>query len=182
MHGSVMTFLASVLKANDVAGREVLEIGSFDVNGSPRTAIAPLGPKKYVGIDTAPGKGVDLVVDGSKAHEHFGENSFDIILCCEVLEHAKDWKAVISSAKQTLRTGGITVFTTRSPGFQYHPYPDDLWRFTDSIFGVAFRDMKIEMLCRDWEFPGVFIKARKPQDFKEADLSGTAAIPMERPK
>ena len=182
MHGSVMLFLASVLKANDVAGREVLEIGSFDVNGSPRTHILPLGPKKYIGIDTAPGKGVDLVVDGAKAHEHFGENSFDIVICCEVLEHAADWKAIVSSAKRVLRPDGVMVFTTRAPGFQYHAYPGDFWRFTDLLFGVAFQDMKIELLCGDWEFPGVFMKARKPKDFKEADLSKVEAIPMEQPK
>lgn len=181
MHGSVMLFLASVLKAPEVAGREVLEIGSFDVNGSPRNHIIPLGPKKYVGIDTAAGKGVDLVVDGSKAHEHFGENAFDIVICCEVLEHATDWKAVVSSAKRVLRPDGVMVFTTRGIGFQYHPYPVDCWRFTDLIFGIAFQDMKIEMLCGDWEFSGVFMKARKPKDFKEADLSKVEAIPMVQP-
>jgi len=57
MHDSVMLFLASVLKARDIAGREVLEIGSCDVNGSPRNHILPCGPKKYIGIDTGPGKG-----------------------------------------------------------------------------------------------------------------------------
>jgi SAM-dependent methyltransferase len=181
MHGSVMLFLASVLKAPDVAGREVLEIGSLDVNGSPRNHILPLGPKKYVGIDTAPGKGVDLVLDGSTAREYFGESAFDIVLCCEVLEHAENWKAVVSTAKRVLRHEGVLVFTTRSPGFQYHPYPVDLWRFTEAIFAQVFSDMKVELLCRDWEYPGVFMKARKPKDFKEADLSKVEAIPMVQP-
>jgi len=182
MHGSVLTFLASVLKHPDIAGREVLEIGSFDVNGSPRTHIIPLGPKKYVGIDTAPGKGVDLVLDGAKAHEHFGENSFDIVLCCEVLEHAADWKAIVSSAKRVLRPDGVMVFTTRAPGFPYHKFPEDHWRFTEAIFGRVFSDMKVELICGDSEFPGVFIEAHKPQGFKEADLLKVEAIPMEQPK
>jgi SAM-dependent methyltransferase len=182
MHDSVMAFLASVLKPPDVAGHEVLEIGSFDVNGTPRTHILPLGPKKYVGIDTAPGKGVDLVVDGSKAHEHFGESAFDIVLCCEVLEHAKDWKAVVSSAKRVLRPDGVLVFTTRSLGFPYHAFPDDFWRFDVDLVGKIFSNMKIEALEEDPEWPGVFIKARKPKDFREADLSQIEAIPMEQPK
>ena len=52
----------------------------------------------------------------------------------------------------------------------------------DLLFGVAFQDMKIELLCGDWEFPGVFMKARKPKDFKEADLSKVEAVPMVQPK
>jgi SAM-dependent methyltransferase len=178
MHDSVMQFIHEQLTFETVQGREILEIGAFDVNGSPRPYINFLKPKKYVGIDSQAGKGVDLVVDGAKAHEHFGENAFDIVLCCEVLEHASDWKAVVSSAKRVLRTGGLLIFTTRSPGFPHHPYPVDLWRFNAVLFKRIFSDMNTEVLNDDPQCPGVFVKARKPKDFKEADLSNVEAIPM----
>jgi hypothetical protein len=37
-----------------------------------------------------------------------------------------------------------------------------------------FRDFEIIRLEADWDAPGVFLKARKPMDWRSADLSGIA--------
>ena len=181
MHNSVMNFIGKHFRPEEIAGREILEIGALDVNGSPRDYINLWKPAKYVGTDMRAGKGVDLVLDGMKVHEHFGESAFDVVLCFEVLEHAENWKALVSSAKKVLRPGGIMFFTTRSPGFPYHEFPHDHWRFTSPHFFRIFSDMNTEAMALDDQFPGVFIKARKPANFKEADLSQVEAVRMEKP-
>jgi len=37
-----------------------------------------------------------------------------------------------------------------------------------------FKDFEIIKLERDWEGPGVFLKARRPSDWRPVDLSGIA--------
>ena len=64
-----IAFGERVLQPADVAGREVLEVGAFDVNGSIRPFVESLQPGRYVGVDIAPGPGVDEVVDASELIE-----------------------------------------------------------------------------------------------------------------
>jgi len=41
-----------------------------------------------------------------------------------------------------------------------------------------FADFEIINLSADWEAPGVFVKARKPEDYKPIDLSSIALYSM----
>lgn len=171
MHRSVMNWLGKSLSANEVGGARILEVGSMDVNGSPRSVILPLKPAQYVGVDGQAGKGVDKVLDASILTSAFPPGSFDIVVCTEMLEHVKDWRSVVVQLKRSVRTGGLLVVTTRSPGFPYHPYPVDLWRYTTWDFQKIFSDTEILELSPDPQMPGVFLKARKPDGFRENDLS-----------
>jgi SAM-dependent methyltransferase len=161
MHDSVMDFLRKEVKPEEIAGREVLEIGSQNVNGTPRSVILPMKPSRYVGVDFAPGDGVDLVIDASMIVEHFGPERFDVVISTEMLEHARDWRAAVRTMKGVLRPGGLLVVTTRGPGFPYHGYPHDYWRFTPILFVQIFCDMEIEILSPDPQHPGVLMKAWK---------------------
>lgn len=42
----------------------------------------------------------------------FPDNTFDIVTCCDVLEHVDDPAAVISQAARTLKPGGVFFFDT----------------------------------------------------------------------
>ena len=54
--------------------------------------------------------------------------SFDLILCTEVLEHIRDWRAALASMARLLRPGGALVLSTPQP------------RSPDEVLGkVAFR-------------------------------------------
>jgi len=44
--------------------------------------------------------------------EHFGTESFDVIIATELLEHVKDWRLVINNMKQVLKPGGYIYITT----------------------------------------------------------------------
>jgi SAM-dependent methyltransferase len=110
------------------AAARVLEAGSLNVNGSPRDVCAG-HYATYLGIDLVPGPGVDAVLDVTRVGERFPEH-FDVALSTEMLEHVADWRAALRALLGALRVGGLLVLTTRSPGFEYHPYPEDNWRFT----------------------------------------------------
>jgi hypothetical protein len=76
--------------------------------------------------------------------------------------------------KLVLKPGGYIYITTRSKGFPYHGYPYDYWRFEASDLIKIFRDFEIIRIERDWEAPGVFLKARKPIKWEPIDLSDIA--------
>lgn len=172
MHPSVMDFLRMNLSPSEIAGKSVLEVGSYDVNGSPRRVILPMNPSLYVGVDFMKGPGVDRVLAASDLVKEFGRESFDVVISTEMLEHAQDWRAAILQMKDVLRPGGLVVVTTRGPGFPYHGYPHDYWRFTMSCFAQIWRDFDVKTLLPDIkEFPGVLLKAVKPDPFTFADIS-----------
>lgn len=170
MHASILDFLKRNLNVSETAGKTVLEVGSYDVNGSPRTVVMPLNPGSYVGLDGAPGPGVDVVGDAGELVSKFGRERFDIVISTEMLEHLREWKPAITEMKRVLKPGGILFVTTRSPGFMYHAYPVDKWRYTTEDFRAIFGDMEILRLADDPVAPGVFLKARKPAEFTEQDL------------
>lgn len=171
MHPSIIEWIGSSLNASEVGGRRVVEVGSQDVNGSPRAVLVALKPAEYVGVDVQSGRGVDVVCPAADLAAKFGAESFDLVLSTEMLEHVEDWKSAVSQLKRILRREGLLLVTTRAPGFPYHPFPIDMWRFTQSDFRRIFADMEILALVGDRQAPGVFLKARKPNNFKEIDLS-----------
>jgi hypothetical protein len=65
--------------------------------------------------------------------------------------------------KCVLKCGGLLIVTARGPGFPFHGYPHDYWRFTVEDFRRIFEDMWILHVGQDTDpsSPGVFLKARK---------------------
>jgi SAM-dependent methyltransferase len=171
-HRSCIIFGARSLTSDEVKGKDILEVGSRDVNGSLRSIITAWRPKRYVGVDAEKGPGVDVVCSASAIVDRFGEESFDIVISTEMLEHVKDWRKAISSIKQVCKPEGSIVLTTRSEGFGYHGYPFDFWRFGTEDMQKIFADFNIVSLEKDREAPGVFLKACKPENFVETDLTG----------
>jgi SAM-dependent methyltransferase len=170
-HSSCITFGEANLTRDDIDGKRVLEVGSFNVNGSLRTIVESLRPREYIGVDFQEGPGVDEVCNADRLVDRFGENAFDVLISTEMLEHVRNWKRVISNLKRVLKPGGVLAVTTRSKGYPYHSAPFDFWRFEIRDMEVIFSDLKIETLQTDPEAPGVFLKARKPAVFDENDLS-----------
>lgn len=114
MHEEAYRYIES--KAGDVAGLRVLEIGSYDVNGSPRPIFAACA--EYVGIDERAGPDVDIV---ASARDYQGGEAFDVVVCAEVLEHAANPMEVLACAWRALRwNGGRLILTAASVGRKPH--------------------------------------------------------------
>lgn len=165
MHESVLAFGHGVLKPEMVTGKRVLEVGSFNVNGSLRSHVEALKPAYYVGIDIREGPGVDRVATAVEMDaEEF--DPFDLIICTEMLEHAENWRADVQSMKSLLSSDGWLLVTTRSKGFPLHEYPADHWRFSLEDFRRIFADFHSAECKTDPQAPGVF--------FFGCKVSGTA--------
>ncbi len=172
MHVAVLDFFMRSVDCGEFAGRRVLEVGSRFVNGSVRPLIERFcRPREYVGVDIEPGKYVDVILPAERLVEYFGPESFDAVISTEVLEHVFDWRTVVNNMKAVLKPGGFIYITTRSRGFPYHGYPHDYWRYEIEDMEKIFGDFEIIALEKDWEAPGVFLKARKPTNWSPNDLS-----------
>jgi SAM-dependent methyltransferase len=164
----------NALTRADVLGRRVLEVGALDVNGSVRGDVVALGPAEYVGIDIRPGPGVDVICDAGDLVARFGENAFDVVISTELLEHAADWRRIVSNIKRVTKPGGLLIVSTRSYGVDFHRRPFDYWRYEKEDFAAIFADVEVEDLQLDPTDPGLLVKARKPLRFVERDLSDMA--------
>jgi len=161
-----------VIKKDDVEGKDVIEVGSKNDNGSLRPYIESLGPSSYIGVDIKSGPGVDSICRIEDLIRVFGRDRFDLVVNTEVLEHVRDWRLGVHNLKNIVKPGGAVIITTRSKGCHYHGHPFDFWRYDVNDMKTIFADMDIDELRTDPEMPGVFLCARKPQLFREADLSG----------
>lgn len=164
---SCIAFGQRSLDAAMVRGRDVLEVGALDVNGSLRSWVESLEPAHYVGVDLTAGRGVDEVVDATSLVSRFGRESFDVVITTEMVEHTRDWQAVVGNLKGVLRAGGHLLLTTRSPGFAYHAWPYDFWRYTPDDMRRIFADLDIVTVEPDPQAAGVFVVARRPESFAE---------------
>ncbi len=156
----------------DVQGKKVIEVGSYDVNGSLRYIISALKPALYTGIDLVSGPGVDVVCPAEKAVDMFGKESFDIVVSTCVFEHTEDWRSYVSSLKNLCRTKGTILLVVPSR-WDYHEYPRDFWRISLEDIKEIFSDYQIETIQEDKGWPAlVYAKLIKPEKFMEKDLSG----------
>ena len=181
MHESVLEFLKKNIIPKEIRHKRILEVGSGIVNGSPREIIQPMKPNAYIGLDTAWAPGVDIVGSAEDLRSKFESESFDVVISTEMMEHVVNWRKVISQLKLMVRPNGLLFVTTRSPGFPYHPYPIDVWRYTANHVRQIFSDMKTLVLANDPMVPGIFIKAQKVTPFIERDLSSIEVTPMVPP-
>lgn len=78
-------------------------------------------------LDIAQSAGVDIV--GSAEHTGLPDESVDLVLCTQVLEHTRaPWSAMREFAR-ILRPGGVVLISAPHVWF-FHPHPSDYWRMT----------------------------------------------------
>ena len=77
----------------------------------------------------------------------FASETFDTVLCTQVIEHVADHQALVSEAYRLLRRGGLLILS--APLYWHlHEEPHDYFRFTEHglrhlLEGVGFRDLAI---------------------------------------
>lgn len=103
----------------------VLDVGSFDVNGTLKSVLPE--NSKYTGIDIEYGKNVDCII--SKDYKFpLEDNSFDIIVSSSCFEHCDFFWLVFLEMVRCLKKNGYIYINAPSTG-HYHGYPSDYYRF-----------------------------------------------------
>jgi SAM-dependent methyltransferase len=115
MHPAAYRFVTGVVDKLDVSQLTVVELGSYDVNGSVRPLFA--GCAGYIGVDLRPGPGVDVVGDAAT----WGEPEHcDVVVTTETLEHTPAAREIVANAARLLRPGGWVIVTAASPARTPH--------------------------------------------------------------
>ena len=109
--------------AADFGRYRVLDVGC---GGKPyRPIFAPFADE-YVGVDVDnPAAELEGMVENLPVED----NSFQVVLCTQVLEHAADPSRAVAELSRVTAPGGRVLASTH--GVQaYHPNPVDFWRWT----------------------------------------------------
>lgn len=116
MHKEVQVFYKSLRRQlpeffNNV---KVLEIGSYNVNGSLREFFLN---SQWVGVDLVSGPGVDVVSSG---HNYNSSELFDHVLSSECFEHNPFYFETFENMVKFTKPGGLVTFTCASYGRAEH--------------------------------------------------------------
>jgi SAM-dependent methyltransferase len=134
----------------------------------PYRAELPPGVE-YVGADLPgnPDADVDLAPDGRVP---LAEESFDLVLSNQVLEHVEHLTPYLSECYRLLRPGGSLVLSTHGIMY-YHRDPEDYWRWTQpgltklltdhgfdvvearGVLGLAAAALQIFQDATSWKLP-----------------------------
>ena len=107
MHAEARAFASEVLLQHKP--ELVLEFGSLDINGSVSDILPGAGYEvDWFGIDLQEGPGVDLVADAATYTHDF---RVSMVVCCEVLEHAANWRHIVRNAEANLHADGHLLVT-----------------------------------------------------------------------
>jgi len=124
----MLRFARSVLKAAGSRPLRVLEVGSRDINGSYRELFASPQVHQYIGLDVKPGPGVDLVLADPYRWDELRDESVDVIISGQALEHIPyPWLTIVEMARK-LKAGGQACLIVPSQGPE-HRYPIDCYRY-----------------------------------------------------
>ena len=117
MHAEAYAFVRSIVELTH-RPRAAVEFGAYDVNGNCRSLFPSV--TRWHGIDVRPGPNVDEVAN---AETWRTKARYDLVLCTEVLEHARHPDLIVGSAFRALRKKGKFVMTCAGNGRE--PHTDD---------------------------------------------------------
>ncbi|MEO6359272.1 MAG: methyltransferase domain-containing protein [Sphingomicrobium sp.] len=113
---------------------KIVDLGAMNVNGSYRELFP--ADADYVGVDLEPGPGVDVVLT-DVYRLPFEDESVDLILCGQMLEHCAHFWRVFTEIARVLRPEGMAFVIAPSSG-PVHRFPVDCYRFyPDSYQALA---------------------------------------------
>lgn len=137
-----MTKLVSTYLTDKNSVLNILDVGSYDVNGTYRPLFNQPG-WKYTGVDIAAGPGVDIVLTNPYTFP-FGSD-YDLVVSGQAFEHIEFFWMTWQEMVRVLKPGGM-IFLIAPTKFQEHRYPVDCWRFLPDGFTALARFSSIEIL------------------------------------
>lgn len=155
----------------------VIEIGSRDptsnntLNASYRLMFKNDG-WVFVGLDLAPGKGVDIVSEKEYSYP-IPSGEYDVVISGQVAEHVKDIFAWIAECARILKPGGLMCIIAPWQ-WGYHPHPVDCWRIMrDGMRYLLNEKAGLEVLDVHEEKDDCVGIAKKPISLKDWRLDET---------
>ena len=114
----------------------VLDVGSYDVNGSYKHLFED-NKYHYMGLDMEEGPNVDIILKNPYDWDVIASDSFDIVISGQAFEHIEFfWKTMEEMTRVVKKNGLLCVIAPN--GFDEHRYPVDCYRFfADGMISLA---------------------------------------------
>lgn len=106
---------------------KVLDIGSYDVNGTYR-GIFDVSEWQYTGLDMEAGPNVDIVPKDPYHWDIIPDETFDLVISGQAFEHIEYPWVTIKEIERVLKPSGFCILTAPSAGVE-HKYPKDCYRY-----------------------------------------------------
>jgi len=113
MHPAAFEYVRDRVVEYDLAPARVLDFGGRNINGTTR-ALFP--DAEVVGIDIAPGDGVDMVANVATVDA----GPADLVVSTELLEHTPEGPEIVANARRHLSGHGVFIATMAAPGRPVH--------------------------------------------------------------
>jgi len=130
IHYLILTKILRILKMNiEEKPRNKKDLNILDVGCGSKPYKELFNPytRSYIGID--PYIGVKAEICAPAEEIPLNDNSIDVIICTQALEHVRDYKKAINEMHRVLHSGGVLFLTTHGT-YPIHGAPNDYWRFT----------------------------------------------------
>lgn len=150
LRDNVDRLLNSVGQWPEVANARVLDIAP-QVHKGARYFFPSSSTVETMDID--PKSNATYIADICKTNDSIRSESFDVVVCTEVLEHVLNPFAAVDEIFRLLRPGGGLLVASTPFNFRIHGPLPDCWRFTEHGLRALlqrFADVEIEAL----ETPG----------------------------
>lgn len=147
MHPDAYRFIAETIGEP----ASVLEVGSLDINGSPRGLVLNCD---WYGIDLQDGPAVDEIADAATWRSG---RRFDLVICAEVLEHTPASPEILTTIAKHLTSDGRLIITCATHGRAPHSAidggavrPDEYYSNVDpvefliTVTATGFTPMRFE--------------------------------------
>lgn len=117
---------------NDFDTLNILDVGSLDDTGSNFNykSIFNKSNWNYVGLDFNGGNNVDLLVRNIYHWDEINDNSYDVVICGQLLEHLAFFWIIMSEINRVLKSGGFCCIIAPSSGPKHGSITFDGYRFT----------------------------------------------------
>lgn len=147
MHPDSLTLMSGFRDkyADRIRDKVVLDVGSQDINGSYRSMFEQLGCK-YTGTDIVGGSNVDVISPLETLL--FKDQSFDIVISGQCLEHAERPWILAREMGRVLKPGGLVCWIAP---WRFHVHKDalcpyDRWRILDDGMTVLLKEAGLIVL------------------------------------
>ncbi len=166
----VGTYLADFRGLN----KSILDLGSYDVNGSYRNFFNDPA-WEYQGIDMEAGKNVDIVLQNPYVWKEIKSQSKDVLISGQAFEHVEFFWVLMDEMARVVKPGGLICIIAPSRGYE-HRYPVDCWRFYPDAFRALARYAGLELLYVEtqWDDKGYTVD--------DSDAWGDTIAVMQRPE
>ncbi len=136
MHTASLVHMRANLKKYGIPPCKVLDVGSMNIEEKGCYRQVLTDEHDYTGIDLEAGDNVDVVLKDPYIYP-FEDDTFDVVLCGQVLEHCENPFKLMEECYRVLKPGGF-FFGVAPFKWDEHRFPVDCWRILPDGWKALF--------------------------------------------